>query len=89
MKLWQPIKVSQELFNDYGAYAERVIAAQRSLTDDVAQLPILPAERKDLALKVFGKNVTVPGIEATAKEFPGMSQTKAPAESWFAVYRYG
>jgi len=71
-----------ELFKDHGAYVSRVASAQNTLTDNLNQLPQLPPDRKDMALQVFGKDVTVPGIESATKELPGLSQTKAPAESW-------
>ena len=60
----------------------RVTSAQKTLTDEANQLPQLPPDRKDIALQVFGKDVTVPGIKSKTKELPGLSQTKAPAESW-------
>ena len=71
-----------ELFKDHGAYVTRVTSAQKTLTDKANQLPQLPPNRKDIELQVFGKDVTVPGIESKTKELPGLSQTKAPAESW-------
>ena len=74
-----------ELFKDHGAYVSRIADAQKKLTDDAAQLPQLPPNRKDIALQVVGKEVTVPGIESKTKELPGLSQTKAPAESWLRL----
>ena len=74
-----------ELFKDHGAYVSRIADAQKKLTDDAAQLPQLPPDRKDIALQVVGKEVTVPGIESKTKELPGLSQTKAPAESWLRL----
>lgn len=74
-----------ELFKDHGAYVTRITEAQRKLTDDANQVPQLPPDQKDIALQVFGKSVTVPGIESKTKELPGLSQTKAPAESWLVL----
>ena len=74
-----------ELFKDHGAYATRVTSAQKKLTDDADQLPQLPPDRKDVAIQVLGKDITVPGIESKTKELPGLSQTKAPAESWLLL----
>jgi hypothetical protein len=71
-----------ELFKDHGAYVARVTSAQKRLTDDANQLPQLPPDRKDIALQLLGKDITVPGIKSNTKELPGLSQTKAPAESW-------
>jgi len=71
-----------ELFNNHGAYVSRVTSAQNTLTDNLNQLPQLPPDRKDMALQVIGKDVTVLGFESATKELPGLSQTKAPAESW-------
>jgi hypothetical protein len=71
-----------ELFKDHGAYVSRLASAQNTLTENLNQLPQLPPDRKDMALQVIGKDVTVPGIESATKELPGLSQTKAPAESW-------
>ncbi|MGH8487358.1 MAG: hypothetical protein ACREXS_00395 [Gammaproteobacteria bacterium] len=31
---------------------------------------------------MLGNDITVPGIKSTTRELPGLSQTKAPAESW-------
>ena len=74
-----------ELFKDHGAYVSRITDAQKKLTDDANQLPQLPPDQKDMALQVLGKEVTVPGIESKTKELPGLSQTKAPAESWLRL----
>lgn len=74
-----------ELFKDHGAYVSRIADAQKKLTDNAEQLPQLPPNQKDIALQVIGKEVTVPGIESKTKELPGLSQTKAPAESWLRL----
>lgn len=74
-----------ELFKDHGAYVTRVMGAQKKLTDDANQIPQLPPDRKDIALQVFGKDITVRGIESKTKELPGLSQTKARAESWLVL----
>jgi hypothetical protein len=74
-----------ELFKDHGAYVSRIANAQKKLTDDAEQLPQLPPDRKQIALQVVGKEVTVAGIESTSRELPGLSQTKAPAESWLRL----
>ena len=74
-----------ELFKDHGAYVSWIAAAQKKLTDDAEQLPQLPPNQKDIALQVIGKEITVPGIESKTKELPGLSQTKAPAESWLRL----
>jgi hypothetical protein len=71
-----------ELFKDHGAYVTRVTSARKRLTDEANKLPQLPPDRKDMALKVLGKDITVPGITSKTKELPGLSPTKAPAESW-------
>jgi len=71
-----------DLFKDHGAYVERITSAQQKLFNDANQLPQLPVEQKEVALLVFGKDVSIPGIESKTKELPGLSQTKAPAESW-------
>src|SRR5262249_38148403 len=52
-----------ELFNNHGAYVSRVTSAQNTLTDNLNQLPQLPPDRKDMALQVIGKDVTVLGFE--------------------------
>ena len=74
-----------ELFKDHGAYVTRITDAKKKLTDDANQLSQLPPDRKDIALQVFGKEVTVRGIESKTRELPGLSQTKAPAESWLRL----
>ncbi len=74
-----------ELFKDHGAYVTRITDAKKKLTDDANQLSQLPPDQKDIALQVFGKEVTVRGIESKTKELPGLSQTKAPAESWLRL----
>jgi Tc toxin complex TcA C-terminal TcB-binding domain/PKD domain len=74
-----------KLFKDHGAYVSRIANAQKKLTDDAEQLPQLPPDRKEIALQVVAKEVTVPGIESNTKELPGLSQTKAPAESWLRL----
>jgi hypothetical protein len=71
-----------ELFKNHGAYVTRVTSAQKRLTTAANRLPQLPPDRKDIALQVVGKDITVPGITSKTKELPGLSQTKAPAESW-------
>ncbi len=71
-----------ELFKDHGAYVSLITNAKNKLTTDANQLPQLPPDRRDTALQVFGKDVTVDSIESATSELPGLSQTKAPAESW-------
>ena len=71
-----------ELFKDHGAYVARVTSAHKILADSANQLPQLPPDRKDIALQVFGKDVTGLGIESNTRELPGLCRTKAPAESW-------
>lgn len=74
-----------ELFKDHGTYVTRITDAQKKLTDDADQLPQLPPGQKEIALQVLGKDVTVPGLASKTEELPGLSQTKAPAESWLLL----
>jgi hypothetical protein len=71
-----------ELFKDHGSYVTWITNAKNKLTGDADQLSQLPPDRKDTAIQVFGKDVTVASIESATRELPGLSQTKAPAESW-------
>ena len=71
-----------ELFKDHGAYVARVTSAQKTLTDQANQPVESASNQHDMALQVLGKDITVPGIKSNTRELPGLSQTKAPAESW-------
>jgi hypothetical protein len=71
-----------ELFKDHGAYVSLVTGAQMALTDLANQPLETASNQQDLTLQALGNDITVPGIKAATKELPGLSQTKAPAESW-------
>lgn len=83
-------------FKEHGAYVELI--AKASLTLDVKSKALTapatddegmsPAER-EMATRVFGKDVTIEGIKSRTNELPGLSLTKAPAESWLDFHRYG
>jgi hypothetical protein len=71
-----------ELFSAYGAYVSRVTSAQQTLIAQADQPVESALNGHDIALQVLGKDITVPGIKSKTRELPGLSQTKAPAESW-------
>ena len=71
-----------ELFKDHGAYVTRVTSAQKTLTDQTNQPLETASNQQDITLQVLGNDITVPGIISNTRELPGLSQTKAPAESW-------
>ena len=71
-----------ESFNNYGAYVSRVASAQQTLIAQADQPVGGATNGNDIALQVLGKDVTVPGIKSKTRELPGLSQTKAPTESW-------
>jgi Tc toxin complex TcA C-terminal TcB-binding domain/PKD domain len=74
-----------ELFKDHGAYATRVTSAQTMLTAQ-ANHPIETASnQQDMTLQALGNDITVPGIISNTRELPGLSQTKAPGESWLLL----
>ena len=70
-----------ELFKDHGAYVARIRDAQKKLTEDANHLPQLPSDQRDIALQVFGKDVTVRGIESKTKELPA-SVSQFEASDW-------
>jgi hypothetical protein len=72
-------------FLSYGFYAARVASAQQALAAQAAQPVGSGTTASDLALQVLGKDITVPGIKSKTRELPGLSQTKAPAESWLQL----
>lgn len=69
-------------FNTYGAYASRITSARQTLVDQANQPVESASNGHDIALQALSKDITVPGIKSRTKELPGLSQTKAPAESW-------
>jgi len=69
-------------FGSHGAYVSRVTSARQTLLDQANQPVQITSNGNDLALQVLGKDITVPGIMSKTRELPGLSQTKAPAESW-------
>jgi hypothetical protein len=71
-----------ELFKDHGAYVRRIMDAQTTLTDQTNQPLEIASNQQDLTLQVLGNDITVPGIISNTRELPGLSQTKAPGESW-------
>ena len=74
-----------ELFKDHGAYATRVTSAQTTLTAQANQPIETASNQQDMTLQVLGNDITVPGIISNTRELPGLSQTKAPAESWLLL----
>ena len=71
-----------ELFKDHGAYATRVTIAQTTVSDQANQPLETASNQQDVTLQVLGNDITVPGIKSNTRELPGLSPTKAPAESW-------
>ena len=71
-----------ELFKDFTTYVTSVTAAQKRVTDLANQPVETASNQQDVTLQVLGNDITVPGIASKTKELPGLSQTKAPAESW-------
>jgi hypothetical protein len=71
-----------DLFKDYGSYVAWTTAAQKTLTDQANQPLETASNHQDLTLQALGNDITVPVIKPATKELPGLSQTKAPAESW-------
>jgi hypothetical protein len=71
-----------ELFKDHGAYVTRIADAQKKLTDDANQPLDGASNEQEIMLSVLGNDITVPGIKSNTRELPGLSRTKAPAESW-------
>ena len=77
-----------ELFKDHGAYVTRVESAQTTLTAQANQLSQTASNLQDITLQVLGNDILVPGIKSNTRELPGLSQTKAPAESWLLFEDY-
>jgi hypothetical protein len=71
-----------ELFKDHGAYVTRITGAQDKLTDQANQPLGTASNQQDITLQVLGNDITVPGFESNTSKLPGLSQTKAPTESW-------
>ena len=71
-----------ELFKDHGDYVSRVTSAQTTLTAQANQPLETASNQQDMTLQVLGNDITVLGIKSNTRELPGLSQTKAPAESW-------
>ena len=66
----------------YGAYVTRVASARQTLLTQANQSGQRAFNQQTLALQVLGKNITVPGLTSSTRELPGLSRTKAPAQSW-------
>lgn len=71
-----------ESFTNYGAYVSRITSARQTLIDQADEPVESGSNGHDMALQALGKDITVPGIKSKTKELPGLSQTKAPGESW-------
>ncbi len=70
------------LFSKHGHYADQVAGASTELLTKVKTLIDEPLHKRELATRVFGKGINIAGIESRTLELPGLSPTKAPAESW-------
>jgi hypothetical protein len=71
-----------ELFKDHGAYVTRATNARQKLSAQANQPLETASNQQDLTLKALGNDITLDGIKSNTRELPGLSQTKAPAESW-------
>ena len=71
-----------DLFKDHGTYVAAVASAQTAVAERANQPLETATNQQVMTLQAVGHDITVPGITSMTRELPGLSLTRAPAESW-------